>query len=492
MVILSSSPVKKFGLLDLDNLRKLLVKNITSESHWIKDLSDLELVHEFSRIAHAKVFLEKYQGDPKYRELVSLDPPKALAKYNLKVELAEIEPLIDKYWFKKETVNLSNCSLVNLIQDFKQVIESNKLLSLEDSITNQAYKAWRSRQINRCTGQMAKSLHNQLGHFPIAFELSKGCSVGCWFCSVSAPRLEDIFFYTPENAKLWQEVLEMFQEVLGPATAKSFCYWATDPLDNPDYEKFLCDFHAILGEFPPITTAQPLKNPARTREILKLSLEKGCKNNRFSIISLKTLHQVHQEFTPEELTFVTLVQQQKEAAIPKANAGRMRERMQKYPHKKQAEVYDEAVAGTNACVTGFLINMVDRTVKLISPCPASDLHPNGYLTYAEGTFDNADELKTFVEQTIETHMPLSVRESDVISFREDLQYENLDNGFQVDTRMLSLKFRNDPYLKQLGEIVDQGNKTVREIIDLFQILGVSSSQVMQSLNLMFHQGVLDS
>jgi hypothetical protein len=58
--------------------------------------------------------------------------------------------------------------------------------------------------------------------------------------------------------------------------------------------------------------------------------------------------------------------------------------------------------------------------------------------------------------------------------------------------MFTLKLQNNPHLKQLGEIINQGNKTVKEIIDLFQILGVSSYQVRQSLNLMFDKGILDT
>jgi radical SAM family RiPP maturation amino acid epimerase len=492
MVTLNSSPITKLGSLDINRLKELLDSSNASETNIFKNLSQQEFARELSRVAHAKVFLEMYRGDPEYRELVSTQPATALAKYNLNLELEEINPLLDRYWFNKETKNPFDCSLIERIEDFKQIINRNNSYSIEDAIANPAYKAWRRRQINRCNSQMAKSLHDSIGHFPIAFELSKGCSVGCWFCSVSAPRLEDIFFYTPENARLWREVLAMFQQTIGLATADSFCYWATDPLDNPDYEHFLCDFQTLLGKFPPITTAQALKNSDRTRGILKLSLEKGCKNNRFSIISLKMLRQIHQEFTPEELFLISLVQQHKEAAIPKANAGRMRERIKKYPNKKQQEVYDETLAGTNTCVTGFLVNMVDCTIKLISPCPASDIYPHGYRTYAEGSFNNANDLRNFVEQTIETYMPLSVRDEDMMRFRDDLQYESLDNGFKVFNRMFTLKLQNNPHLKQLGEIINQGNKTVKEIIDLFQILGVSSYQVRQSLNLMFDKGILDT
>ena len=489
MSVLSSSKVK-LGLVEIDHLRQLLIQDSDRKSQWIKDLADEEFAREFSRIAHTKRFTQRWQGDPQFREQFLTNPQETLDRYNLDINAEEIRFFWDEQ-FRENNQQAGDSLLVQRCRDFARISESSNLSTLVDASHNQRYKAWRQRQINRCSGQMVKSIHDQIGHFPVSFELSKGCSVGCWFCSVSAPRLGDIFFYTPENARLWRDTLAVLQEILGTAAADGFCYWATDPLDNPDYEKFLRDFRDILGTFPQTTTAQPLKDPARTKSLLKLALEKGCKVNRFSILSLKMLDRVHQEFTPEELAFVGLVQQQKEAGIPKANAGRMRERIAKQPSKKQQEVYDESIAGTNACVTGFLFSMVERTVKLISPCPASDRSPNGYRVYTEGTFNDAAELKTFLSKAIETYMPLTVRDSDLVAFREDLQYETIADGFQVFTPMLTFKFCNDSYLQQLGEVIRQGDRTVAEIVALFKVFGIPAGKVRQSLNLMFDKGVLN-
>ncbi|MFM7367425.1 MAG: radical SAM family RiPP maturation amino acid epimerase, partial [Sphaerospermopsis kisseleviana] len=152
--------------------------------------------------------------------------------------------------------------------------------------------------------------------------------------------------------------------------------------------------------------AQPLKNINRTKSLLKLALEKGNRLNRFSILSLKILDKLHEAFTPEELAFVGLVIQNQEAGIEKASAGRMREYNQRQATKKE-QVVDESLPGTNACVSGFLLNMVHHSVKLVSPCPASDRFPNGYQVHDQATFTTIDELKTFLDKAIETYMPLS-------------------------------------------------------------------------------------
>jgi len=66
----------------------------------------------------------------------------------------------------------------------------------------------------------------------------------------------------------------------------------------------------------------PLKDIARTRTLLRLSREKDCDMNRFSVLSLKELDRIFKEFTPEELTFVELITQNKETVGGKAFAGR--------------------------------------------------------------------------------------------------------------------------------------------------------------------------
>ena len=75
---------------------------------------------------------------------------------------------------------------------------------------------------------------------------------------------------------------------------------------------------------------------------------------------------MHEGFTPEELLRVECVPQNKESAegglIRKSNAGRAR----KFAKKRSGELVSEEQSSTIACVSGFLFNMVDRTVKLIS------------------------------------------------------------------------------------------------------------------------------
>lgn len=440
---------------------------------------------EFIKICHIKRFYERWMADKQFRETLNQKPTETVKFYNLNVDSEELRPIWDtEFTSQKNKVKL----ISNSVEKFQKIFIERKsfVKSLHDlpSIKDSRFKAWRERQIARCASQFYLMHHEATAHIPMCFELSKGCSVGCWFCGISAPRLGDIFTYSQDNSKLWQKVLKLMQSILGTAASNGFCYWATDPLDNPDYEKFCIDFHEILGTFPQTTTAQAWKYPERVKALLKLSMEKGGQINRFSILSLKIFNKIHEQFSAEELAAVNLVLQNPEALSSKAAAGKTLDN-----DKLKADKNPDQE--TIACVTGFLFNMVEKSVKLISPCPANERWPNGYIIYDEGTFSDADSLKILLEEMIAKNMSLSVRYSDVIRFRRDLKYENMPDGFQLSTKYLTRKFRNQPYLKELGEVIQQGDKTAKEIVHLFEKFGVPETNTLYSLNLLFSKGVLD-
>lgn len=466
----------------LGKIKELIGQWNQDSSQQIADTSDRELVKLLSKASHIKRLFERGQAEPKFRQQVIDDFQNTIKNCGLDLNFDDVAFL----W--QQTTAATKSSLLDNSHQLLMATQNNwgdSIIALAGTSTNPNFKAWRSRQIARCTSQLGKQ---DLGHFPVSFELNKGCSVGCWFCGVSAPKLQDIFFYTAENAQLWRNILYSFKQVLGSAAGAGFCYCATDPLDNPDYEKFLGDFYDILGVFPQTTTAQPLKDPDRTRYLLKLSLEKGCMLNRFSIISLQKLEQLYQEFTPEELAFVGLVLQNPESGRLKSNSGRARQ----YSENKtlQKQLNQQSAAGTTACVTGFLLNLVDRSVKLISPYPASDRYPHGYRVYEQGTFSNGEDLKLFIEKAIEIHMPLTVRGRDRLKFRSDLEYQNLADGFQLSTPYQTLKFAGDMRMKQLGELI-RTEMSAEQIASLMSIWGVSQAHTYKNFNLLFNKGVLD-
>ncbi|MDJ0690285.1 MAG: radical SAM family RiPP maturation amino acid epimerase [Xenococcaceae cyanobacterium MO_188.B32] len=478
-------------LIDIRKLRSLLQELKFDDFEEIEELSATDLAKKVIRGSHIKRLNERWHADPNFQQEFLADPYQAILNYNLDINSKDIQALWNDLHAQKDAIESDSLPLESG-KDFSRQIKSDMCQNIAGSSRDLRFRAWRERQIARTSSQMRKSVHDNIAHMTAAFELSKGCSVGCWFCAISAPRLGDIFTYTEENAQLWGEVLKLLKNIHGEASKAGFCYWASDPLDNPDYEQFCLDFYEILETFPVTTTALALRNPERTRKLLKLSLDKGCLYNRFSILSLKILDQLYQEFTPEELAFVNLVLQNPESDSIKSNSGRARDRNQKKAEKNQETFNDDdALQGTSSCVSGFLFNMVDRTVKLISPYNASDRYPLGYRIFEEGTFTNAEDLKILLESMIDRHMPLTVRPNDLVRFRQDLNYESLADGFQVSTRFKTHTFRSAPYVKQVGEMIHKGNMTAQEIAESFKFYGIPSIYIFQALNLMFKDGVLD-
>ena len=156
-------------------------------------------------------------------------------------------------------------------------------MRIESSPQDARFRDWRNRQINRCRLSLTGPNAAYIPHVPYAIELSKGCSIGCWFCGVDAPRLDGHFRHTSDNRDLFLGVLERLRDLLGPTCGSwGFLYWATDPLDNPDYELFCEDFRTIFGRFPVMTTAQAHRQLPRVRNYLTAARSAGRPRTRLA------------------------------------------------------------------------------------------------------------------------------------------------------------------------------------------------------------------
>jgi radical SAM family RiPP maturation amino acid epimerase len=431
----------------------------------------------FHKFCHTKRFYERWTADSNFRDAFSEDPVRSIDSYGLKVSPDDVKML----WDNDYRVNADSKE-----EDFYNVFsgiffDESSREGVNNITGDPRFRAWKQKQINRCNSQFHPQHYDGIGHFPICFELSKGCSVGCWFCGVSAPKLGDVFFHNHDNAILWRKTLKIFSAILGQDAKSGFCYWATDPLDNPDYEKFCVDFHEELGGFPYTSTAQAWKYPERVRSLISLSLANGRTVNRFSVVSLKVLNHLHQQFTPEELATIELAFQNPESLTFKAIVGKA---------SKVNYSNESVVQSTIACVTGFLVSMVDRTVKLVSPCPANEQWPDGYITYSEEKFSDITELEVIVEKMMSVEMVDVMANASKPKFRDDLSYTNLTDGFQVSTRFTTYKLNNHPYIRELGDLLKTGCTSIQDIISLMENIGLPEAKTRYFLKKLSDKGVL--
>ena len=451
------------------------------------------------RLSHVKRFLELWTADPDIRARAAADAQATIDSLGLDLVAEEIRFLYDEPYCL-ERLRTKGWKAPLIVQQYRLWCIEKTLYRERSRIqlgtpALARHRAWRDRQIQRSKGQLGHSHAINIVHAPLAIELSDGCSVGCWFCGVSAEKRKRDFEWNDENAALWSGVVTALKDTIGPGARQGFCYWATDPLDNPDYEKFCTEFARITGRFPQTTTAQAHKHIERVRALLGHSKSLGCEINRFSILSLPILKKIHEAFTPEELLWTELITQNMEATSMQSNSGRARNSSRL--EKKAAQVENlpsswKEAPGTIACVSGFLLNMVNRSVRLVTPAPCDDRWPNGYWILEEAEFRDADDLRGILQGMIERHMHSMPRLDDTMAFRRDLRFLEKEDGFELHSWGLVHTFEADEAKLAIARSLAVGNSTARAIIlDAEDTHGMPSEEALIFLCQLFDAGLLN-
>lgn len=440
-------------------------------------------------LGEVKRVLDRAAADPDYLALVRDSPVEALAVYGYTWDGSELAQMVDR-----SAVQATPGPLVQAYRDFiKRKLEWRDAMRQATSSCSPVYNTWRERQKQRVILELGPQRAESLIHAPMCLELNKGCSVGCWFCGIAAPKLSDIWPATDENRALWRGVLGVMRDIIGPLTRYGFCYWATDPLDNPDYETFLVDYHAVLGFFPQTTTALALRDVERTRRLLRLSEERGCLGNRFSVLTLKKLLEVQEAFTAHELIDVECIPQNPESPLKMANAGKAGERRDRKMAKDGTSLVS-AQAGTIACVSGFLFNMVERSVKLITPCCADERWPLGYWVLSEAAFTDARDLQAKVLAMIAA-LPTSVKQIGPLRFARFLNMAKVEDGFEVRGDFANMRVHDKTrvaWLQAIAGMIEGGRSTADDIALLcLYAHGMPVEVTLAQLERFFAAGMLD-
>ncbi len=396
-------------------MEKDVVKSVFSPA-----MKDPSYLHE---IAVVKRFLEYWTMEPGFQERFLASPKSVVSQYGIDVDVDALKILA----VAAEAERVKDWPVENLprpVQRYRAFIREKiamrtQLAERGCAPEQKVFRAWRGRQLNRCWVELG--LRNQsIIHAPLTFELDLGCSVGCPFCGVAAQGLKRVFRYTPENGTLWQSVLKTTKALIGPAAGTGTCYYATEPFDNPDYEKFADDYFTVFGTVPQITTAAATRKTERTRRYLAAALQKERRIHRFSILSLDIFHAVMREFTPEELVYIELLPQFPEAPSCRfSNVGRARQM------KKSG---GDADGSTIACISGFIVNMAERTIRLLTPCGSSAKHPTGEIKIARETFTDSSDFRRVLQEMIDQYMAFDFSKKAMLRIRENVKFEKEPTG----------------------------------------------------------------
>jgi radical SAM family RiPP maturation amino acid epimerase len=432
------------------------IKNILGE-----EINDMDYIHD---VAMTKRFFEYWSMEPNFRKKFIENPAKTLAAYKLDVDseamkmLAIHEDAVRAAKLPQEKVPLA-------VRRYRAFINEKlkwrqRLAESDCAPQNKAMREWRRRQVNRCWLELG-SRNASIIHTPLTFELTDGCSVGCPFCGVAAKKLRGIFHYTEENGRLWRAVLEKAKAILGDAAGTGTCYYASEPFDNTEYEQFADDYFAIMGTVPQITTAAAIRKPERTKAYLASAAKKQRHIHRFSVLSLEIFHKIMDYFTAEELLLVELLPQFTEApASIFANVGRAR------GFDKKGE---DLGGDTIACITGFVVNMAARTIRLITPCAADDAHPTGEIFLAVRKFSDAADFAHVLEELITEFMAEEFPRNMSLYLRKSIRLEPYEKGIAImggGKTKVELCENDDisaASYRAIGELLRVGGRTRYEI-----------------------------
>lgn len=440
-----------------------------------------EYDEEFVRqVSYIKRFLELMTMDNEF-------PVSEYKKYSdmIGLTMEELKFLYDEDFIKEKTAQgvPFPIAIQNHHKFVRDKVEHRSYLQKEGcEPENGLFRMWRKRQINRCWSQMG--IRNiAMIHTPIVFELTKGCSVGCSFCGLNAGKLSSIFTYNDENAKLWRDILEKSKEIIGNAAGTGICYCATEPLDNPHYEQFNDIFYDVFHVFPQVTTAVAMRKPERTKAFLASS--QGV-IHRFSVLSKDILKQIHNYFTPEELLLVELLPQFEEAP--------------KNSFTKVGKNFNDDInnhEGTICCLSGFIVNMAEKTMKIVTPCMADKEHPTGEIVYGMERFNNAEDFAGKMKSMMEQFMRSTV-DDEVFSFYPQFQYSRLDVGFELSIeKCFSIKFNNFRNVNHdvfglLGDLLQKSPYSADEAAGLLlDQYGISPELSFYAFRNLYDCGVLD-
>ena len=447
-------------------------------------------------VSQAKRFVQRFKADPAFRERVEADAAGASRALGLDIDPELIRPLWDFAAGRQMLAQgqaMSPETQLCLRFDREVMLGWAMRYRSPQHFSHPAMRAWWERQVRRNATEVGAPVNANIVHAPLCFELCAGCTVGCWFCGLSAEPFEQAFPYNEENRRLWREVLEVVYRIIGPAARSGFCYWATEPLDNPDYERFIDDYFSVIGALPSTTTALAPRQIERTRALIRMWKTRSFVANHFSVLSLRLLDRIHGEFTPEELLLTGMKFVNKGSSTPKATAGRALERARRRGEAgmDMSGSQDALDQGTIACVTGFLINMVSRRVQLVSPCRATEQWPKGYRVYAEAQFSTAEELEARLLEMVEQYMPQELPADSPVYFRKDLEYVALPQGFRLSTRCWTQDFVMAGLGRGLGELLSTQKLRPSMIVDRLAAEGAQPQAVMQALGALFQSGVLE-
>ena len=151
----------------------------------------------------------------------------------------------------------------------------------------------------------------------------------------------------------------------------------------------------------------------------------------------------------------------------------------------------DAKVGSIACVSGFLINLLDRSVKLISPCTDLKRWPLGYAVYKEAAFPQSiSQLSDFVSSCENSIFSDELNDNYRPRLRDDIEREgdSQEGTVALKTAFARRAFVTPVEIDLLGEI--DGQRSVGELVE--SLSGVHHpASIYHALKQLYQEGLFE-
>lgn len=261
--------------------------------------------------------------------------------------------------------------------------------------THLAWSRWRQQQIARLSSEYKTIRASQIMHIPFAFELTNGCSGRCSFCGLSAPPLQESSASVAFDR--FEAALDSLGRYAGNLAHRGVLYWATDPMDHPQYEQYANAFAIRFGSWPSTTTALAENQPSRLSRWIDAQNASRPWSIRCSLRTPSAYRKLCSGLDVRQRARIRLLPQyHQKASDYQARAGRL----YSSARHRSSSVSRSDSGGTIACVSGFLISLPRSEIKLVTPCCAEELNPNGYRTLSTRSFSSSSSLLSEIDSLL--------------------------------------------------------------------------------------------
>jgi radical SAM family RiPP maturation amino acid epimerase len=375
-------------------------------------------------------------------------------------------------------------------------VKQREFLTTTYSASKQ-YSAWRMRRIAATKSELGFYGHD-IDHPSVAIEMQVGCTVGCYFCAFDAPKLQKVFDYNDEaNRELFRGVAKSLLKHLGWSSGHALLYWSTEPADNPNYVDWMKEYRAVTGAS--VCTATARADEQWVSKLINHYRPMRQPWPRISVLTRSIMYKIMKRFTPEEAQDMVLLMQQKDGEEQRAKVpggrDKMIARLAEYKDLRELDVDEKpedlfVPQGSIACVSGFLINIIEKTIRLISPCYTTEQYRYGYRVFDEVSFTDAADFERKLANVIERKCVLEPYGEMRMRFRDDLRYRPRPDGFKLTSKNVVHHLTGDELYAPLGEMISAGTHTYDAIIENLIERGFNPMVATAAIKAMFDKGFL--